>query len=143
MTDFSMVFLDTSFIIAFYNKKDKNYKEARKIIKKSMEKNNQTIFIYSDYIFDELITLLKAKHIDTNKIHQIGNLLLESKVLKIYFMDDDSFRQTWNLLKDYQDKEWSFTDASSFTLMENLNITYYLSFDRHFAQYPKIQKWQP
>ena len=143
MSNFKMIFLDTSFIIAFFNKKDKNFTKAREIIRNTMEKSKNTLYVYSDYIFDELITLLKTKHIDHIKIQQIGDQLLNSTIWKIIIVNEDIFHQTWKMMTKYQDKEWSFTDTSSFALMEKFNINHYLSYDRHFAQYPKIQRWSP
>jgi hypothetical protein len=35
----------------------------------------------------------------------------------------------------YDDKDFSMTDAISFAVMERLRITQALTFDRHFAQY--------
>jgi predicted nucleic acid-binding protein len=35
----------------------------------------------------------------------------------------------------YLDKDFSFTDAISFAVMERLGIRYAFTFDRHFAQY--------
>jgi predicted nucleic acid-binding protein len=49
------IFADTSFLVAFYNKRDKNYQEARNFISES-DKN--IAFIISDYIFDEVLTVL-------------------------------------------------------------------------------------
>lgn len=39
------------------------------------------------------------------------------------------------ILFKYMDKDFSFTDAISFAVMERLNISSAFAFDRHFAQY--------
>ena len=49
------IFLDTSFLVAFYNKKDKNHSEARRLIS---EADKHTSFVISDYVFDEILTVL-------------------------------------------------------------------------------------
>ena len=39
------------------------------------------------------------------------------------------------IIFQYADKGFSLTDATSFAVMERLDITHALAFDRHFAQY--------
>lgn len=52
------IFLDTSFLVAFYNKKDKNHSKARRLIS---EADKDTTFVISDYAFDEILTVLLAR----------------------------------------------------------------------------------
>jgi uncharacterized protein len=40
-----------------------------------------------------------------------------------------------SILRQYDDKDFSLTDAMSFAVMERLRITRAFSFDAHFAQY--------
>lgn len=44
-------------------------------------------------------------------------------------------RRAWEIITQYDDKDFSFTDATSFAVMERLNIAYAFTFDHHFAQY--------
>jgi predicted nucleic acid-binding protein len=39
------------------------------------------------------------------------------------------------ILRQYDDKNFSLTDATSFSVMERLRITYVFTFDRNFMQY--------
>src|SRR5262249_30302976 len=47
----------------------------------------------------------------------------------------DDERRARAILAQYQDKDFSLTDATSFAVMERLSIGYAFSFDRNFAQY--------
>src|SRR6056297_2711635 len=131
----NMIFIDTGFIIAFFNKKDKHYREAREIIMRILEDFPHMRFIYSDYIFDEFITLMKKEKIVIEKTKRAGENILKSKIWKMFQIDCNIFSKTWEMIKQYDDKGWSFTDASSFALMEELGIRHYLAYDRHFSQY--------
>jgi uncharacterized protein len=142
MAEIGLIFIDTSFIIAYFNKRDKYHKQARNIIQKSLEKSPNLLFTLSDYVFDELMTLLKIKNINSTIISKIGEQIIKSSLWRIIQLDEEVFNRTWQMFNKYHDKEWSFTDTSSFALMETLNITYYLSYDHHFAQFPKIQQWE-
>ena len=49
----------------------------------------------------------------------------------------DEARVRW-ILRQYDDKDFSLTDATSFAVMERLRITAAFSFDQHFAQYGHV-----
>jgi predicted nucleic acid-binding protein len=44
-------------------------------------------------------------------------------------------RRAREILRQYDDKAFSLTDATSFAVMERLRIPYAFTFDRNFAQY--------
>ena len=44
-------------------------------------------------------------------------------------------RRAREILRQYDDKNFSLTDATSFAVMERLRIPYVFTFDRDFAQY--------
>ncbi len=137
------IFIDTSFLIALCNEEDKNFKNANrtnKLLLQELKREKISIY-YSDYIFDELITTLKAKRVEHSKIKNFGNSIRKSKVLNMIFVTQKIFDQTWKLIIKYQDKELSFTDASTFKIMENFDIKYCLSYDVHFSQFPNIISW--
>ncbi len=47
-------------------------------------------------------------------------------------------RQARAIIAQYQDKDFSLTDAISFAVMERLGISYAFTFDHHFAQYGAV-----
>ncbi|QEE16142.2 type II toxin-antitoxin system VapC family toxin [Promethearchaeum syntrophicum] len=135
------IFLDTSFIISLFNKTDKNHNKAKEMILKTFENNANTVFVYSDYIFDELITFMKKKKISSSIIQKNGDKILKSKLWMKIPISETVFQKSWNMIKKFKDKSWSFTDVSSFVLMKQLNILYFLSYDTHFLQNPEISPW--
>ena len=136
------IFLDTGFIISLFNKNDKNHKNAKKIMMKTFEKDYNTVFIYSDYIFDELITFMKRRKISPSIIQKNGDKILKSKLWTKVPISETLFQKSWKMMKKFADKSWSFTDVSSFVLMKEFNIKYFLSYDDHFLQYPEISSWE-
>ncbi len=74
-------------------------------------------------------------------IESIGETLLNSNLWKMIKITEVDFVKTWKMIKKYKDKEWSFTDVTSFIIMESYKIPAYLSFDSHFSEYPKITQW--
>ena len=137
--------MDTGFLIGVYSKKDENHDLAIEIREDLKNEINTLQLFYSDYIFDELITYLKKKtmgqRLNHSDIIDIGEKIHTSKVFQVLHVSKKTYEKTWELIKEYQDKRWSFTDASSFVLMNTFDIQYFLSFDVHFSQYPNIMPW--
>jgi len=46
--------------------------------------------------------------------------------------------KAFEILKQHGDKGFSFTDATSFTVMERLGLTNAFAFDEHFSQYGRF-----
>ncbi len=65
---------------------------------------------------------------------QFLNDMDESTTIKLRVRASDEQRAK-QIIRQYTDKDFSFTDATSFAVMERLGITYAFAFDRHFEQY--------
>lgn len=50
-------------------------------------------------------------------------------------IDEGEERRAMDILVQYDDKDFSFADATSFAVMEGLGIDTAVAFDRHFAQF--------
>jgi predicted nucleic acid-binding protein len=53
-------------------------------------------------------------------------------VIRVGVEDEARARE---IIRQYDDKDFSLVDAMSFAVMERLNISHAFTFDRHFAQY--------
>jgi len=125
------IFLDTSFLVAFYNKKDKNHLSARRFIS---NEDNGGAFVISDYIFDEVLTVLMVRGGKTVSV-EAGCKILEDEKINLLQIDENIFQKAWLIYQGFKDKEWSFTDCTSYVLMKNLAIDVGASFDDHFNQF--------
>ncbi len=136
-----VIFLDTSFIVAFFNEEDDLHVDAQNKIQKTLSKDPLIKCYFTDYIFDETLTQLKARKVHPESIEAIGETLLHSKLWKLLKISEVDFRKTWKLFRQYKDKEWSFTNVSSFVIMDTYKIPVYLSYDSHFSEYLMIKEW--
>ena len=130
-----MIFLDTSFLVAYYNSDDTNHEEARKLIM-TME-GKQVRFLMSDYIFDETLTVLLVRA-GKNKAIKVCNAILrdiEIGNIRLIYINEEIFRKSVNIFINFIDKNWSFTDCTSYVLIEDMNIAKCISFDEHFYQF--------
>ncbi len=60
------------------------------------------------------------------------------KFCTIYYLTEVDIQLTWQVFRQFSDKDWSFTDCSSKVVMEKLGVTQAFSFDRHFRQFASI-----
>lgn len=61
--------------------------------------------------------------------------LQEMGKIRIVHINQDILDKAWGIFEKYSDKDFSFTDCTSFAGMEMLGINEAFSFDRHFEQY--------
>jgi predicted nucleic acid-binding protein len=130
-----MVFTDTSAFLAIENRRDKYHKQAV-ALRDSLLKAGK-ILITSDYVLDESYTVIRFRAGHQIAI-QFGQAVRESKLLRVEYITPERIEKAWNLFKTYSDHEFSFTDCTSFILMEDLQIKTAFSFDTHFKEYGKL-----
>jgi len=82
---------------------------------------------------DETVTLLLIRHSHAAAVDFLRTTL-QSKTLRLEWIDSERFHITAELFHRHNDKEWSFTDCVSFTLMHHLKIQDAFTTDRHFSQ---------
>ncbi len=124
-------FVDTSFWCALYDAKDENHYRARQYWQ-SLSPLPVKLFT-SDYIFDETVTVARSRMTHHQAV-ELGEALLNSKVLTIVAANKDLQRESWELFKNHEDKGFSFTDCTSFRIMKAHSLSQVLAFDHHFAQ---------
>lgn len=126
------LFADASFFIAYHNSKDVNHRASRALIRGFEE--HPVLLVTTDYIFDEVMTVLLVRGNKDIAI-QAGKAMLEDANIEIMRIDEELFNEAWEMFQSFKDKEWSFTDCTSYVLMKKLNIETGISFDRHFKQF--------
>jgi len=130
---YNSVFIDTWGWLTLACSKEKKHTEVKEIYKNiTMGK----IRIYtSNYVIDELITLLFRRTHYTEAFNFIEAILKSSKMkcITIEQITEECFEAAWVLRKKFSDKpDISFTDFTSMALMQGLNINHIITDDRHF-----------
>jgi uncharacterized protein len=130
-----MIMLDSSFLIAYHNTKDKYHKRASELMPKiaSGEYGNVNI---TEYIFDETATYLAAKQ-SLNKAVTVGGYLLGATELIGIARED--FDIAWNIFKSQRNTRLSFTDCTIIVVMRAHAITKLASFDMNFKSFDDIK----
>ena len=128
-------FVDTGFLVARFNQKDRNHRSAASFLKNQEDPDSEVFrLVLSDYVFDETLTTIRFKSGRHDVAAAAGHAILKSTSFERVFVEPPVFDAAWSLFLDRADKPWSFTDCTSFVLMENLGIRKAVAFDANFRQ---------
>lgn len=134
------LFIDTSAWYALADPKDDNHQSA-------IAYRNQIGIKYrlvsTNYVFDELYTLLLLNVGYGGCLGLKGqlDLMIEGDILDVVWVSEAVERESWKIFERYNvDKEWSFTDCTSYAIMKQWEITEVFTFDRHFNQMGFIKR---
>ncbi len=123
--------MDTSAWLALNDKSDQYHKKA---ISKSKKITQEKIeLITSEYIVDETLTIIRYR-VSHPAAVIFGESLFNSNIVKINDIAKEDILKAWDFFKKYKDKDFSFTDCTSFTLMQKLRLSKAFTFDKHFKQ---------
>ncbi|RLG44449.1 MAG: VapC toxin family PIN domain ribonuclease [Thermoproteota archaeon] len=124
------IFADTS---ALYELVDENTLHHREVAEFLRENARSIRLVITDYIFDEVLTLVMTK---LGKHHAIvlGEKLRSSEFCSMVKVESEDVEAAWEVFRRYKDKEWSFTDCTSYVVMKRLDIREALATDDHFRQ---------
>ena len=130
-----VVFADSSALAAILLPDDANHQKSLQWVKQ----NPDDEIITTDYIIDELYTLILAR--TRNKdwtIKAINDFRGCNWISRIVFITQSDFYQAEQTFLAYQDKGWSFTDCTCKIVMQREGITQAFTFDPHFSQFGSI-----
>jgi predicted nucleic acid-binding protein len=127
-----MIFIDTAGFLAIENRRDAHHERALAFRDASLDAG-QT-FVTSDYVLDESYTLIRLR-VGHAVAVQFGEDVRASRLLRVDHVTPEIVEAGWRIFKAFADKEFSFTDCTSFALMERMHIRTAFTFDEHFRQY--------
>jgi predicted nucleic acid-binding protein len=124
------VFVDTMGWFSLLNRRDAWHETARGVMGRlSQEK---TPLFTTDYVADETATLLKVRGA-THALDSFFELLDTSRALTMTTIGPARFAAARQLFLRRKDQGYSFTDVTSFVVMEELRIREALTHDGHFV----------
>ena len=124
-----MILLDSSFIVAYLNEVDENHTKALQIAE-DIDKGKYGTPVITDYIFDEVITVMLIKVRDIEKVSEVGEALLNSTLL--LRVSEHTFNLAWSIFKEQDKPNFSFTDCTSIATCKVNRITKIATFDKDF-----------
>lgn len=130
-----MIFVDTSAFFAIENRRDTHHPEALRFRDECLKTGQR--LVTSDYVLDESYTIIRLRaghHVAV----QFGEDLRTSQLIHIEHITPEITEMAWRIFKAYRDHNFSFTDCTSFALMEHLHINKAFTFDVHFQEYGRF-----
>ncbi|MDP2681547.1 MAG: PIN domain-containing protein [Deltaproteobacteria bacterium] len=120
------LFVDTG---AWYALVDKNYPDHKSA--EHFLRNNKIPLLTTNFVFDETITLIRSR-LGWNISKDFGQKLKHSKFASIVAVKYEDEEKAWEIFLKYKDKDFSYTDCTSFAVMQRLKMDTAFSFDSHF-----------
>ena len=91
------------------------------------------ILVTTDFVVDETLTLLRLR-LGLAAANAWWNQVDRSPRLRWERIDSERFERARQVFFQYRDKDFSFTDCTSFVVMRDIKATRALTTDRHFRQ---------
>lgn len=125
------IFADSNGWIALSNKRDRLHDTAKELNKKLLQEGYR--YITTNYVLDETYTglLMKVGHFAAV---DFGERIHRSEAVQIVHITESIEEDAWKLFKQSSDKEFSFTDCTSFSVMRQLSLVEAFTSDHHFEQ---------
>lgn len=131
-----MIFLDSSFIVACKIGNDEHHKSSIDYLAKMIAEGNEE-FVTSDYIFDEVVTVILVKSKNLGAAIDAGRTLrIASFILKV---DEEVYEKAWEIFSNQQNTKLSFTDCSTLALMQKEGIKNIATFDQDFRKVKEVE----
>ena len=125
------LFVDTSGWTACADAADPAHDRCREA-RDSALKAGRTL-VTTDFVVDETLTLLRIR-LGLDATERWWTQLDGSTRLRWERIDSDRFEKARLLFFQYRDKDFSFTDCTSFVVMRQTRLTHAIATDRHFRQ---------
>lgn len=122
------IIIDTSAMYALLDKSDSFHEQAKELFSK-LSKDNLDISI-TNFIVAECHAI-----ICTRFGHELARKWLQNLYWPVERVSEEDEKKAKEIIISYTDKSFSYTDATTFAVMERLGITKVLTFDQHFNQY--------
>ena len=126
-----ILFADTSALYALLNAQDAFHARVKEIFLSEIAR--QTKIITSNFVVDETTTLLRYRA-GFPEAEKFLDIILKGEIAVIH-VDTKLESKAIRIFKAYKDKAFSFTDCTSFALVDTYKINKTLSFDSDFRKY--------
>ncbi len=128
----NVILVDTSAYYALKDKDDAFHVDALQFVEA-----NTYPMVTTNLIVIETLNLVKHR-LGYQHAVEIGKRMFDHKIINVIKITDEDITKAWKIFQQYDDKGFSFTDCTSFAVMERLKISSAFAFDEHFRQYGKF-----
>jgi predicted nucleic acid-binding protein len=126
------ILVDTSAYYALKDKDDVFHSRALLFIQ-----TNEFPVVTTNLVIIETLNLVSQRLGHRHSV-ELGKKLFDPEASDVINVSDEDVARAWRIFQQYKDKGFSFTDCTSFAVMERLKIRAALAFDEHFRQYGRF-----
>jgi len=121
------IFIDTSALYAFFDKSDAEHEHVKEYLSLSDD-----FFYTSNFIIDELITLLRCRKFNVQQIKPFIDDIRKASFTYVLHVTAEIEDRSLILMNKYKEHDFSFTDCTTFVLMRENFIKKACTLDEHF-----------
>ena len=125
------LFVDTAGWIACADAADPAHGRSRAARDAALEAGQ--LLVTTDFVVDETLTLIRLR-LGLAAAEAWWQQIDRSSRLRWERVDSERFEKACQLFFQYRDKDFSFTDCTSFITMRELKLTHAITTGRHFRQ---------
>jgi len=125
-------FIDTSAFCAITIPGDRHNARAKSLYK--ILEEHRAIIYTSNYVMDEIYTLLKTRGSHRTAV-KFMDQVNDSNIV-ILWITDEVEQDAQDIFRRFDDKKLSFTDCTSFALINRYGLRTVFAFDEHFRYHP-------
>jgi predicted nucleic acid-binding protein len=125
------LFVDTAGWMACADAGDPAHGSACSTRDRWLERQGQ--LLTTDYVVDETLTLLRLR-LGLNAAEDWWHTIAASRRVQRELIDEERAERARGIFFRYRDKDFSFTDCTSFAVMRELRLHDVLTTDAHFRQ---------
>jgi predicted nucleic acid-binding protein len=131
-----MILLDSSLIVAYSNEADENHTKALRVME-DIDRGRYGSPIITDFVFDEVMTVMLFKTKDLSRTAELGETLLSANLL--FKVDGELFNLAWKTFKEQRGPNLSFTDCTSIAVCRENGIPNIATFDEDFRRFGQLR----
>lgn len=124
-------FVDSSAYLALIDRRDQHHGEAQDVIA-GLTANGYPAFTTTIVVIEAHALVLANLGREHARQFLLDSAASDTRIVQVRARDEAAGRA---ILFRYTDKDWSFTDAISFAVVERLGIRLAFTFDDDFTQY--------
>jgi predicted nucleic acid-binding protein len=134
------VLVDSSAFLSLEDPTERSHADSARTLRELV--SARTRLLSTNFVFDEAYTLILTR-LGRARAVRWGESFRAGKLIELLRVDDDHERRAWEIIVSFDDKDFSYTDATSFAVTESIGIEEAFSLDRHFREFGRLRVLPP
>lgn len=130
------VFVDSSAFLSLEDPDERSHPRSQRTLDELIDSGAR--LVTTNFVFDETYTLVLTR-LGRGRAVAWGESFKEGELVQVLRVDEEHEERGWEIILAFTDKNFSYTDATSFAVMESLGLDEAFALDRHFHQYGGVR----